>query len=53
MVFEDAHALVIGISRYLHLPVLHPTQDAQDIAAVLQKPRVLRLSGGGGPYAVR
>jgi hypothetical protein len=38
MVLEDAHALVIGISRYLHLPVLHPTQDAQDVATVLQDP---------------
>src|SRR5512140_284928 len=35
---EDAHALVIGISRYVHLETLPPTQDAQDVAAVLQDP---------------
>jgi caspase domain-containing protein/TIR domain-containing protein len=38
MVLEDAHALVIGIARYLHLPALRTTQDAQDVAAVLQDP---------------
>jgi hypothetical protein len=29
---------VIGISRYLHVPELRATQDAQDIAAVLRDP---------------
>ena len=38
MAVEDAHALVIGISQYLHEPGLHPTQDAEDIAAVLADP---------------
>ena len=36
MQLEDAHALVIGISRYQRAPELRPTQDAQDVAAVLQ-----------------
>lgn len=35
MLFEDAHALVVGITRYPHAP-LPATQDAQDIVAVLQ-----------------
>lgn len=35
---EDAHALVIGISRYLHAPELRTTQDAQDVAAALADP---------------
>jgi uncharacterized caspase-like protein len=34
----DAHALVIGISRYVHAPALRTTQDAQDIAAALADP---------------
>ncbi len=38
IILEDAHALVIGISRYVHLETLPPTQDAQDVAAVLQDP---------------
>lgn len=38
MGLAGAHALVIGISRYLHLPALRATQDAQDVAAVLQDP---------------
>jgi hypothetical protein len=38
MMLEDTHALVIGISRYVHLPALPTTQDAQDVAAVLQDP---------------
>jgi hypothetical protein len=38
MQLEDAHALVIGISRYLHAPPLRTTQDAQDIAGVLKDP---------------
>ena len=38
MQLEDARALVIGISRYLHAPELRPTQDAQDVAAVLADP---------------
>ncbi|HEX3758841.1 MAG TPA: caspase family protein [Kofleriaceae bacterium] len=35
---EDAHALVIGISRYVHAPELRTTQDAQDIAGALADP---------------
>jgi hypothetical protein len=38
MVLEDAHALVIGISRYQRVSTLRDTQDAQDVAAVLQDP---------------
>jgi uncharacterized caspase-like protein len=38
MLLQDAHALVIGISHYLHEPLLRTTQDAQDIAAVLADP---------------
>lgn len=38
MVLEDAHALVIGISRYQHVAQLRATQDAQDIAAALGDP---------------
>ena len=34
----DAHALVIGISRYVHAPALRSTQDAQDVAAALADP---------------
>src|SRR5262249_3262802 len=36
MAFEDAHALVIGISRYLYLTAGRDSHDAQDVAAVLQ-----------------
>jgi uncharacterized caspase-like protein len=46
---EDAHALVIGISRYLHAPELRTTQDAQDVAAALSDPGC----GGYPPAAVR
>ena len=46
---EDAHALVIGISRYLHAPELRTTQDAQDVAAVLGDPACC----GYPPAAVR
>jgi hypothetical protein len=35
---DDAHALVIGISRYQRVTPLRPTQDAQDISAALQDP---------------
>jgi len=38
MVLEDAHALVIGISRYQHVAQLRTTQDAADVAAVLRDP---------------
>jgi hypothetical protein len=38
MGIEDAHALVIGISRYQRAPRLRATQDAQDMAAALQDP---------------
>lgn len=49
MLLDDAHALVIGISRYQHAPELRTTQDAQDIAAVLQDPACC----GYPPAAVR
>jgi Caspase domain/TIR domain len=38
MALEDAHALVIGISRYAHVAKLRDTRDAEDIAAVLSDP---------------
>jgi hypothetical protein len=38
MLLEDAHALVIGISKYQYMASLPPTQDAQDVAAVLRDP---------------
>jgi len=38
MVLEDAHALVIGVSRYQHVAPLRTTEDAQDVAAVLRDP---------------
>ena len=38
MLLDDAHALVIGISRYQRVDTLRPTQDAQDVAAVLSDP---------------
>jgi hypothetical protein len=38
MLIEDAHALVIGISRYRQVAKLRETQDAQDIAAALRDP---------------
>lgn len=34
----DAHALVIGVSRYRHLPALPATSDAHDVAAALVEP---------------
>jgi hypothetical protein len=49
MQLEDARAVVIGISRYLHAPELRPTQDAQDVAAVLTDPACC----GYPPGAVR
>jgi Caspase domain/TIR domain len=49
MVLADAHGLVIGISRYLHLPALRATQDAEDVAGVLQDPACC----GYPPAAVR
>ena len=38
---NDAHALVIGISQYAHLPPLPPTlsRDARDVYALLIDPR--------------
>jgi hypothetical protein len=38
MMLEDAHALVIGVSRYQHVTPLPVNEDAQDVAAVLQDP---------------
>lgn len=38
MALDDAHALVIGVSRYQQLPQLGDTQDARDVAAVLSDP---------------
>lgn len=40
MLLEDAHALVIGISEYQHLPRLPSTRDAQDLAATLRDPEI-------------
>ncbi len=34
----DAHALVIGVSRYRYLPALPTTRDAHDVAAALVDP---------------
>lgn len=39
----DAHALVVGISRYAHVPSLPPTSDAVDVAAVLADPAAGRM----------
>lgn len=50
MRFEDAHALVIGISdAYEHLPRLRRSHDPQDLAAVLADP----LTCGYPPENVR
>ena len=49
MALDDAHALVIGISRYLHIDSLAVTQDAPDIAAVLSDPACC----GYPPAAIR
>lgn len=38
MLADDAHALVIGISRYQHVAQLAEVQDAEDVAAVLTSP---------------
>ncbi len=38
MPLEDAHALVIGISRYQHVGSIPETQDGLDISAALQDP---------------
>jgi Caspase domain/TIR domain len=40
MLFEDAHALVIGISAYQHLPRLPATDDAKDVADALRDPQI-------------
>jgi hypothetical protein len=40
MPLEDAHALVIGISAYQHLPRLPTTRDAQDLAGALRDPQI-------------
>ena len=37
---QDAHALVIGVSAYLHVPALPRTSDAEDIAAALVDPQL-------------
>jgi len=49
MPIDDAHALVIGISRYAHIAHLRSTQDAEDVAAVLRDPACC----GYPPAAVR
>jgi len=49
MALDDAHALVIGISRYQHLTQLGDTHDASDVAAVLADPACC----GYPPGAVR
>jgi hypothetical protein len=38
MHLADAHAVVIGISRYQRVPPLRATSDAEDVAAVLRDP---------------
>jgi metacaspase-1 len=38
MSFQDAHALVVGISAYQRVRPLPAVQDAQDVAAVLADP---------------
>ncbi|MEZ4362789.1 MAG: caspase family protein [Kofleriaceae bacterium] len=40
MPLQDAHALVIGVSQYAHVAPLRETQDAADIAATLEDPRL-------------
>ncbi len=37
---EDAHALVISVSRYQHLAPLRPTRDAADLATALADPEL-------------
>ena len=49
MALDDAHALVIGISHYLHLEDLGDVQDARDVTAVLIDPACC----GYPPAAVR
>src|SRR5262245_41119481 len=49
MALDDAHALVIGISRYQHMTQLGDTQDARDVAAALAAP----ASCGYPPGAAR
>lgn len=49
MALDDAHALVIGISRYQHMTQLGDTQDARDVAAALADPACC----GYPPAAVR
>lgn len=46
MSIEEAHALVIGISAYQHVPRLRPTRDAQDIAAALIDPALCGYPAG-------
>lgn len=38
MITFDAHALVIGVSAYQHIPTLSPKPDAEDMAVVLADP---------------
>lgn len=38
--FEDAHALVIGVSRYRHMPALRPTEDVAGVVAALTDPEL-------------
>ena len=38
MALQDAHALVIGIAAYQHIPSLAQVQDAKDVAAALADP---------------
>jgi metacaspase-1 len=49
MALDDAHALVIGITRYLHLSELGDVQDARDVTTVLSDPACC----GYPPAAVR
>lgn len=37
---EDAHALIISVSRYQHVGPLRPTRDAADMAAALADPEL-------------
>lgn len=38
--FEDAHALLIGVSRYQHLPPLRATDDVDGMVAALTDPEL-------------
>lgn len=44
--FDDAHALVIGVSRYQHVAKLRPTEDVPGIVAALVDPALCAYPPG-------